>query len=66
MKHDPTSEQNTSKNSEFHVTYYLENFPKPTLSGVTIEAQNIEEALSNFIQENPTIHKSLIKYILKL
>lgn len=50
----------------FHITYYLENTDYPTLSGVTIEAEDMILAINIFINREDTPDIDRIKYVIEL
>jgi hypothetical protein len=58
--------------NNYHITYFIDT-KKPVLTGITIKAETIQQALNEFLFQDvePTYEKvlkreKLIKYIVKL
>lgn len=49
----------------FHITYFLEDKKIPTLTGITIEAHDMSQAIF-FLRLHYRIEVSKIKYIIEL
>jgi hypothetical protein len=56
--------KNVSQMKRFHITFFLSDTQIPTLSGVTISALNMVDALSKSLNEGVKLNQ--IKYILEL
>jgi hypothetical protein len=59
--------------NKYHVAYFIASNEGPKLSGITLNAENISEAESKFLQVNSInlkskwkVNRNQIKYIIKL